>query len=119
MTHEDEKTERTVPARSAWGWLRQVLPVSFALALTLTFGSADAWARTNLAPPAESTEVTSKGPATPAPETPGVDPAFDGTYAQREAAAAELEKFEGGDVVIIGSGGLILLLLILILIIEL
>jgi hypothetical protein len=119
MNHGENKTERTSPSRGSWAWLRTVLPVSFALALTLTFGTADAWAKTNVAPPAEpAAEIV---PLTPAPASAGdiaIDPAFE-DYAQREAMALGLEGFQGGDVVIIGSGGLVLILIIIILILAL
>ncbi|HVZ72729.1 MAG TPA: hypothetical protein VHJ20_10180 [Polyangia bacterium] len=98
--------------------------MSFALALTLTFGTADAWAKANAAPareatpPAESVQATR---ARLAAEFPGIPlAAIDDDlveYAQREAQAEALENFHGGDVVIIGSSGLIILLLIILIIV--
>ncbi|HEX3694089.1 MAG TPA: hypothetical protein VH374_01775 [Polyangia bacterium] len=43
--------------------------------------------------------------------------ATDGSYAQREAAAAGLENFKGGDVVIISSTTVIIVLLIILILV--
>jgi hypothetical protein len=107
----EEMMTPTIPVRDTWRLLRRLLPISFAVALTLTFGTTDAWAKTAAtAPVTETASETS----TRAPEgTQSTQPSFEDAYAQREQATPGLENFEGGDVVIIGSTGLIILLLIL------
>jgi len=108
-----------MPRRTKARRSRRWLPVSFALALTLSFGTADAWAKGN--PPARAaTEArTPLETRTQAP-APAPDPAaFDDVYAEREASAAGLEAFRGGDVVIIGSTGLIIVLLVILIILLL
>jgi hypothetical protein len=103
--------------------MRRLLPVAAAIALTLVVGSADVWAHTDAPPPSGSqpTENISAGRSsgkgnglTSASETPASQQSF----AAREASAKGLEKFEGGDVIVIGaSTAAIVLLIILILII--
>jgi hypothetical protein len=44
-------------------------------------------------------------------------PSMDQRYAARETKSKQMEDFKGGDVVIIGSGGLVLVLLIVLLIV--
>ena len=39
------------------------------------------------------------------------------TYASRETSAKDLEPFKGGDLVIVGSGGLVLVLLIILILV--
>ena len=46
-------------------------------------------------------------------------PSMDEAYASREAASKPLEKFKGGDVVIIGSTGLVIVLLVVLIIVIL
>jgi hypothetical protein len=106
--------------------LRRVLPVSFALALTFTFGTADAWAKVNAAPapratpPAESIQATRARIEAALPF--GLTVALDDDivdYAQREAQTMGLENFHGGDVLIIGSSGVVILLLVILIIVLL
>jgi hypothetical protein len=115
----------STPRVTRWRRLTRLLPIGFAVALTLTFGTADAWARTNAtnptppaaeAPASRETQPTSRELRESLPFAVS-DADFD--YAEREAKAAGLETFEGGDVVIIGSTGLIILLLIILLIVLL
>jgi hypothetical protein len=114
------------PLKSHRSILRRLLPVSFALALTLTFGTADAWAKAQAAPaprgtpPAESTEATRARIEAALPF--GLPVALDDDvvgYAQREAQTMGLENFHGGDVLVIGGSGVVLLLLIILLIVLL
>ncbi|HVU53311.1 MAG TPA: hypothetical protein VHL80_21650 [Polyangia bacterium] len=108
--------------------MRRLLPVSFAVALTLTFGTADAWAKANQAAPA----ITSSPPAgslaetraeieaaLPFPVSSGLIDDDLIEYAQREAQSAALENFHGGSVLIIGGSGLALVLLIVLLLVLL
>jgi hypothetical protein len=117
----DLTTSNPPRVAARWRLLRRLLPVSAALALTFTFGTADAWAKGNPpAPPAvEAPAETAPRTEPTAPQSPipGFD--FADSYAVREANAAALQDFEGGDVVIIGSGGLILVLLIVLIILLL
>jgi hypothetical protein len=106
------------PPRTKAHRSRRWLPVSFALALTLNFGTADAWAKGN--PPARAaTEAPAPRETRTQAPAPAPDPAFDDVYAEREASAAGLEAFRGGDVVIIGSTGLIIVLLVILMILLL
>ncbi|HEY2729179.1 MAG TPA: hypothetical protein VGK52_04505 [Polyangia bacterium] len=105
------------PRAKARRW-RRWLPVSFALALTLSFGTADAWAKGN--PPARAaTEAPASLETRTQAPPPAPEPAFDDLYVEREVSAAGLEAFRGGDVVIIGSTGLIILLLVILIILLL
>jgi hypothetical protein len=109
-----------------WRVLRRLLPVWFAVAVALSLGSADAWAKGNVSPPPVA--------ATPAPgqeeiartlsELPIALPLgmVDDDlleYAQREAQAQGLENFEGGAILIIGGSALALVVVLLLLIILL
>jgi hypothetical protein len=108
----DLKTS-TIPTRDSWRLLRRLLPISFAVALTLTFGTTDAWAKANATSPVTETAPSARTEE-PARTSESTAPAFDDAYAQREQTAPGLENFEGGDVVIISaSTGLIILLIIL------
>jgi hypothetical protein len=101
---------------SRWGLLRGLLPVSFVVALTLTLGTADAWAKGNVAEPARAVEPSSAA-RTRAEVQRALPVAIDDDlyeYAQREAKTLGLEDFQGGDVVIIGSTGLVIVLLVII-----
>lgn len=104
--------------------MRRLLPIAFAMALTLTFGTAEAWAKGNAAAPKEAAAETASetgGTRAPGASLPGGLPGaqFDDSYSERERAAAGLENFEGGDVVIIGSTGLVILLLVVIILLML
>src|SRR5579872_509121 len=95
--------------------LRRGLPVSFAVALTLTLGTADAWAKGNEAPPlvAEAPAPTSARvpTGTPLAFPPGIVDQDLAEYARREAEAQGLETFQGGAYVVIGASGLAVALL--------
>jgi hypothetical protein len=104
-----------------WRRLRRLLPITFAAALTLTFGTADAWAKANAAAPtakSESVAETRKRleEALPFPLPVAVDDDLV-EYAQREAKAMGLDDFRGGDVVVITSTGLVVLLLVILIIV--
>jgi hypothetical protein len=109
--------------RSPSGLLRRLLPVSFAVALTLTFGTVDAWAKANPAPPAKveaKAESTAMTRARVVEALGFVPVALDDDlveYAQREVQTLGLEDFHGGDVVIIGSTGLVILLLVILILV--
>ena len=102
------RSSKETSTRSIWRHLRRLLPVSFALALTLTFGTVDAWAK------ATTTRARVE-------EALGFVPAaLDDDlieYAQREAQTLALENFHGGDVVIIGGTGLAILLIVLLILV--
>src|SRR5450432_3631213 len=93
--------------RGPWRVLRRVLPISFAVALTLTFGTADAWAKANAAAPTPAPVAAPTEAARTRAEVQRALPVeiYDDLYeyAQREAKTIGLEGFEGGDVVIIGG----------------
>jgi hypothetical protein len=98
--------------------LRSLLPIAMSIALTVLLGSADAWAKGNALqagagePAAQSTAtefVTGQSESTRL--------GTDGSYAQREAAAAGLETFKGGDVVIISSATVIIVLLVILILV--
>jgi crotonobetainyl-CoA:carnitine CoA-transferase CaiB-like acyl-CoA transferase len=98
--------------------MRRLIPVWLAVALTLLAGSTDAWAKADGAPigrPANtapaSPEASSRTPATTELAS------LDQSYRAREAKAAALENFEGGDVVVIGSTTLIVVLLVILIIV--
>jgi hypothetical protein len=52
----------------------------------------------------------------PAPVSPALI-SMEEDYAAREASAKGLENFKGGDLVIVGSGGLVILLLVILIIV--
>ena len=111
-------------AGGLWRVLRRLLPVSFALALTLTFETADAWAKANdNAGQAQSTPALSSTTPARAEVERQLGVAVDDDlyeYAQREAKALGLEDFEGGDaVVVIGGTGLAVLVLVLVIVLLL
>jgi hypothetical protein len=107
------------PIRDGWRRLRQMLPVSFAIAVTLLFGTADAWAKgANAEPVPAQSAPAQTAPASPATRL-ATGPSFEGSYASRETSTAGLEKFEGGDVVVITTTGLIIILLVVLIIVLL
>ena len=106
--------------------LRRLIPSVIFIALAVLMGTSEPWAKGNAlaagALPAQATEVTENQPA------PGQGAAASSSqagsalplgdaYAAREASSKSLESFKGGDVVVIGSGGLVLILLIILIII--
>ena len=110
--------------RSTWRLLRRLLPISFAVALTLTFGTVDAWAKANTVPPPAKVETKAESLAAArasVEEALGFVPvALDDDlveYAQREAQTMGLDDFHGGDVVIIGGTGLAVLLLVILILV--
>lgn len=110
----------SISSRGPWRLLRRVLPVAFATALTLSFGTADAWAKGNV--PVSSQAEREAAARTRAEVQSAVPFAIDDDlyeYAQREAKTQGLEDFHGGDVVIIGGTGLVIVLLIVIILLLL
>jgi hypothetical protein len=96
--------------------MRRLIPVWFAVALTLLAGSTDAWAKADVSPvnrPADSAPASS----TEASSTAAERPSLDQTYRARETKAAALETFEGGDVVVIGGTTLVVVLLVILIIV--
>ncbi len=98
--------------------------VTAAIAIVvLCGGRASAWAAGKgvPAPPAASTGTDIAEISSTRGTAPGaaMAPKTAEKYADRETSARDLEKFKGGDIVIIGSGGAILVLLLIIIIIAL
>ena len=86
----------------------------------MLMGSADAWAKTNVAPARmPPAEVQPSTPRSASSTESAADPSFAGNYANREAQTPGLEKFQGGDYVVITSTGLVLILLVVILVLLL
>ena len=108
--------------------LRGIFPVFGFIVLTVTMGATDAWAKGNAlgagavslestpptTPPPRPGQTETTPPSTALPVSPG---SVGEAYAAREASASGLESFKGGDIVVIGSGGLILILLIILIIV--
>ena len=98
--------------------MRRLIPVWFAVALTVLAGSTDAWAKAAVSAvnhPAKSAPISSTEASS---RTAAELPSLDQSYRAREARAAALENFEGGDgVVIIGSTTLIVVLLVILIIV--
>jgi hypothetical protein len=115
--------ELDLTKRSPSRTLRRWLPISFAIAVTLLLGNADAWAKGNVPPPPPAASK----PAAPDPSLPEVQLArdlaaiagvsFDDMYAEREKEARALEAFRGGDVVVISSTTVIIVLLIILILV--
>jgi hypothetical protein len=116
-------SSRSVLVRGPWRLLRRFLPVAFAAALTLSLGTAEAWAKGNVpSPPTPSQDEREEAARTRAEVQAAVPFAIDDDlyeYAQREAKTQGLENFHGGDVVIIGGTGLVIVLLIVIILLLL
>jgi hypothetical protein len=92
------------------------------VALTLSLGTTDAWAKTNVAPAhppaaAESASARTRAEVQRSLPVEVSDDLYE--YAEREARTAGLEGFEGGDVVIVTSAGLVVLLLVIIILLLL
>src|SRR4051794_23122478 len=108
-----------------WRRLRCWLPVSVAIALTLLMGTADVWAKGNVAPPAASAPAPAGDPDAETVQLARdlaamANVSFDQLYGEREKVTAEaLENFEGGDVVIITSTTLIIVLLVILILVLL
>jgi len=99
---------------------RNLLVTAAIAIVVLCGGRASAWAagKGMAAPPAgaDIAEVSStRGTAPGAPMAPKMAE----KYADRETSARDLEKFKGGDIVIIGSGGAVIVLLLIIILIAL
>lgn len=114
--HDKAKSE--TPKRETWRWMRRLLPVCFAVAVTMMFGTADAWAKgtapIDTQPPAQSQAAA--GTQAPAQMTETSEFA---SYAQREASTQGLEQFQGGSVVIITTTGVVIVVLLVVLILVL
>jgi hypothetical protein len=116
----------TTRTRIEGTWLRRWLPVSLGIAITVLIGTTDAWAKGNA--PVQVASVPVTDPTTEVIELaelmaeamgPFAPPAsaFDAAYAQREQASAGLERFQGGDALIISGSAVVLVLLIVLLIV--
>jgi hypothetical protein len=101
--------------------LRQLLPISFAVALTLTFGTVDAWAKANEIAPKVAEQAPQAAPTRAEIEAAMPFPvALDDDlveYAQREAKTMGLEDFHGGSFIIIGGSSLALVLLVILILV--
>jgi hypothetical protein len=101
--------------------LRTLLPIGFAIGLTLSFGTADAWAKANMNTPSPAAE-TAAAVRTRAEVRRALPVAVDDElidYAQREAQAMELANFQGGDVIVIGGTALAVILIVLLILVLL
>jgi hypothetical protein len=98
--------------------LRTALVAAAIATIVLCGGRASAWAASKgmPTPPPAATETSMSARGTPATSARSA-PA--GNYAERETSARDLEKFKGGDVVIIGSTGVIVVLLVVIIVLLL
>jgi len=114
--------------RSLWRHLRRLLPISFAVAVSLTFGTVDAWAKANVASPPVTAPASPESlaetrarieEALPFPVASGLVSDELVEYAQREAQSSALETFQGGSYIVIGGSTLALVLVIVLLIILL
>ena len=84
------------------------LATAIAIAVVLLGAQATSWAAVgNELAPASVVQTT----------TAARSPSLDQRYAARETKSKQIEDFTGGDVVIIGSGGLVLVLVIVLLIV--
>jgi hypothetical protein len=102
-------------------WYRPILTAVVVLVLALTGGRASCWASPAAAAAPRGAEPAGQPtpPASPATSAaaPGASASVGQTYASREANAKSLQNFQGGDIVIIGSGGLVLVLVILLILV--
>jgi hypothetical protein len=97
--------------------------VTAAIAIVvLCGGRASAWAagKGMPAPPAvsASTATIESGTNRGTPAATAASPMTD-SYADRETSARDLQKFKGGDVVIVGTTGVIVALLVVIILLSL
>jgi hypothetical protein len=108
----------TTSKGTKWRLLRRLLPISFAIGLTLTFGTADAFAKAEANVPspvaAETAAARTRAEVQSALPVAIDDDLYE--YAQREAKSMALQDFEGGEFIVIGASGLALVLLIVLLI---
>jgi hypothetical protein len=111
---------RTSGTRSAR--CRNAIVTAAIAVVVLCGGRASAWAASNGSPtpPAVSAGASSaQGSARGPPQAATPAPPLADRYADRETNARDLEKFKGGDVVIVGSAGVIVVLLLLIILLSL
>jgi hypothetical protein len=98
-----------------------IVTVAVGAMLVVCGGRGSAWAATNNqeATPAAHSAVPT-GPQRPQATAPmPVGPSLVESYAEREASAPDLQNFQGGDVVIVGTTGLIVVLLLVIILLSL
>jgi hypothetical protein len=97
---------------------RHILTAIMVVTSVFLGGGVSSWA-SQPAPPANSAPVQSSGSESQTTVAPPAThaPSLEETYAAREAAAKDLEPFKGGDLVIVGSGGLVLVLLIILILV--
>ena len=108
---------RTTEMTQKW---RHLLMAVLVVAFVLFGGRATSFANQPAASTAAfggKTEGAGLGSATQSVPPLSRSPSMDETYAQREAAAKDLEPFKGGDLVIIGSGGAVIVLLVILILI--
>lgn len=101
-------TQTSRPSRQRSQFLAAVMTV----ALTLLAGQATSWANH----PGQAVVATGVQAERVKPAS-GVSPSMDQSYASREAKAKDLEKFKGGDMVIIGSSTLVIVLVVLLILV--
>jgi hypothetical protein len=97
------------------------LTAVFAVAFALWGGRTNAWAASTgspsrTSPAAQTTSADSRPTLAHVPQSPG-SASLEDSYASREASSKNLEQFKGGDVVIIGSGGLVIVLLVILILV--
>jgi hypothetical protein len=108
-------------------WRGRILSAAMAGMLALFSvvlgGQATSWADQSAAPIVAPCGQIAEGSATASsrsvPSAPSAaQPTVDQTYASRESQAKGLEQFKGGDIVIVGAGGLIVVLLIILILVT-
>jgi hypothetical protein len=98
-----------------------IFTVAVGAMLVVCSGRGAAWAATNnkestrAAHSAVPTAPQRSQATTPMP----VGPSLVADYAEREASAPDLQNFQGGDVVIVGTTGVIVVLLLVIILLSL